>query len=234
MVTQMEGLGSIAAAAIAFVGTHFLLSHPLRKPIVDAVGNAAFLGIYSVIAVATLAWMALAYRAAPAGAPLWPVGDGLWVAATAVMLLASILLMGSLIRNPALPNPGSPSTVPDEARGVYALTRHPMMWAFSLWGLCHIAVYPVAANIMLAGAIVILALVGAALQDRKKEALQPDTWPAWERRTSYWPFGAILSGKARLGGFGMHALAGGLVLWLVATWAHLLLAGWPAGIWRWL
>jgi uncharacterized membrane protein len=77
MVTQMEGLGSIAAAAIAFVGTHFLLSHPLRKPIVDAVGNAAFLGIYSVVAVATLAWMALAYRAAPAGAPLWPVGDGL-------------------------------------------------------------------------------------------------------------------------------------------------------------
>jgi uncharacterized membrane protein len=88
--------------------------------------------------------------------------------------------------------------VPAEARGVYAVTRHPMMWAFALWGICHIAVYPAAANI-------ILALVGAALQDRKKEALQPDTWPDWEKRTSYWPFGAIVSGKARLGGFGMHA-----------------------------
>jgi uncharacterized membrane protein len=230
----MEGLGSIAAAAVAFVGSHFLLSHPLRKPIVDAVGSAAFLGIYSVVAAATLAWLVLAYRAAPVSAPLWPVGDGLWAAATAVMLLASILLMGSLIRNPALPNPGAPTTVPVEARGVYAVTRHPMMWAFALWGLCHIAVYPMTANIILTGAIIILALVGAALQDRKKEVLQPDTWPAWERRTSYWPFGAILSGKARLGGFGMHALAGGLVLWLVATWAHLPLVGWPAGIWRWL
>jgi hypothetical protein len=64
--------------------------------------------------------------------------------------------------------------------------------------------------------------------------LQPDTWSEWERKTSYWPFGAIVSGKARLGGFSMHALGGGLVLWLAATWAHIPLTGWPAGIWRWL
>jgi len=133
------------------------------------------------------------------------------------MLLAAILLMGSLIGNPALPNPGSPAVVPAEMRGVYAVTRHPMKWAFALWGLRHIAIYPVRANIILAAAIIILALVGAALQDRKKEALQPDTWPAWESRTSYWPFAAILSCRARLGGFGMHALAGGFVLWLAAT-----------------
>jgi uncharacterized membrane protein len=229
----MEGLGSITAAAIAFVGTHLLLSHPLRQPIVGAVGNAAFLGIYSVIAAATLAWLALAYHAAPADAPLWPVGDVLWGVATVVMLVASILLMGSLVRNPALPNPGSPLQAPAEARGVYAVTRHPMMWSFALWGLCHIAVYPVAPNIILAGAVIVLALVGAALQDRKKETLQPATWPAWEGKTSYWPFAAIISGKAQLGGFGMHALAGGLVLWLAATWLHMPLAGWKAGVWRW-
>jgi len=35
----------------------------------------------------------------------------------------------------------------------------------------------------------------------------------------------IVSGKARLGGFGMHALAAGVVLWLAATWAHIPLAG---------
>lgn len=230
----MEGLGPIAGSAVTFVGTHFLLSHPLRKPIVDAVGNAAFLGIYSVVAAVTLGWLALAYSVAPAATPLWPVGDGLWAAVTVVMLLASVLLMGSIVRNPALPNPGSPTPVPAQARGVFAITRHPMMWAFALWGICHIAIYPVPANIIVAAAIIILALVGAALQDRKKAAFQPDTWLDWEGKTSYWPFGAIVSGKARIGGFGMHALAGGLVLWLAATWAHIPLAGWPAGIWRWL
>ncbi len=72
-------------------------------------GSAAFLGIYSVVASATLGWLALTYRAAPAGTPLWPVGDGLWAAVTVVMLAASVLLMGSIVRNPALPNPGSPT-----------------------------------------------------------------------------------------------------------------------------
>ncbi len=123
-------------------------------------------------------------------APLWPVGDVLWAAVTVVMLVASALLMGSLAGNPALPKPTGPGTVPDAARGVYAITRHTMMWALALWGLCHIAVYPVAANIVVAGAVIVLAMAGAALQDRKKEILQPELRPAWEDKTSYWPFAA--------------------------------------------
>src|SRR5258708_3404240 len=128
------------------------------------------------------------------------------------MLIASILLMGSLIRNPALPTGGRPGSFPETARGVYAVTRHPMMWSFALWGLCHGAVFPVAKNIILAAAIVLLALVGAALQDRKKERLLPDLWPAWESKTSYLPFAAIAAGRARLGGVGLDALFGGGVV----------------------
>lgn len=227
----MDGITQVIAAAVAFVGTHFLLSHPLRAPLVARIGANGFMGVYSLVAAVTLIWLALAYRAAPVTPMLWPVGDTLWAFATAVMLVASVLLMGSLVGNPALPGAVA---APKAARGVFAISRHPMMWAFALWGAVHIAVYPVAANIVVALAIIVLALAGAHLQDRKKEALQPDTWPEWERRTSYVPFAAIASGRARLGGVGMHALAGGLVVWLAATWAHLPLAGWAAGVWRWL
>lgn len=230
----MGSTSAVAAAAVAFLGSHFLLSHPLRRPLVRAIGEAAFQGVYSLIAFLTLGWLIVAYVKAPLSAPLWPVGDGLWAIASAVMLIASILLMGSLIRNPALPTGGRAGSFPDAARGVFAITRHPMMWSFALWGLCHIAVFPVAKNIILAAAMVILALVGAALQDRKKEQLQPDFWSVWESKTSYLPFAAIAAGRARLGGFGMHALLGGLVVWLAATWAHIPLTGWAAGIWRWL
>lgn len=230
----MEGLEPLLAAATVFVGTHFLLSHPLRRPIVSAVGERGFAAIYSLVALVTFVWVVITYRHAPVSPPLWQVGDGLWLTVTVVMLLASVLLMGSFIRNPAFPTAGKPSALPEAARGVYAVTRHPMLWAFALWGLCHIAVFPVARNIALAATILVLALVGAALQDRKKMALQPQLWPAWEAKTSYWPFVAVVQGRARLGGFGSHALAGGFVLWLVATWAHAPLGGWPAGIWRWL
>lgn len=225
----------VVLASAAFVGTHFLLSHPLRAWLVSRIGERGFLGLYSLVAFGTLGWMAAAYRAAPNVPLLWPVGDALWAIITAVMLVASVLLVGSLIGNPALPDPtgGAGKPVP-EARGVYAVTRHPMLWAFALWGACHIAVYPDPSNIVVATAIIVLSLVGARAQDRKKEALRPDFWPEWERRTGYWPFAAIVAGRARFGGFRPHDLAGGAVVWLAATWAHMPLAGWAAGIWRWL
>lgn len=227
-------MNTVIAACIAFVGTHFLLSHPLRAPLVARTGARGFLGLYSLVAFATLGWIWWAYIHAPAEPLLWPVGDGLWAVGTIIMLVASVLLVGSLIGNPALPDPTGRTKPVPEARGVFAVTRHPMMWAFALWGAAHILVYPERSNITVALAIIVLALVGAALQDRKKVALQPDFWPEWERRTSYGPFAAIAAGRARLGGFRPHDWAGGLVVWLAATWAHIPLAGWAAGVWRWV
>jgi len=230
----MEGLTSLTWAAIAFVGSHFVLSHPLRAPLVGAIGERGFAIAYSLVALATFGWVAEAFRHAPSQPWLWPVGDGLWAVVTLVMLIALVLLMGSLVRNPAFPTGGTPGALPAAARGAFAVTRHPMMWAFALWAVCHLAVFPIPANVVLTAAILVLALVGAALQDRKKERLEPDRWRAWEAKTSYWPFAAIAAGRARFGGFGMHALAGGVGVWLVATCAHIPLVHWPAGIWRWI
>ena len=227
-------MGEVLAAAVAFVGTHFLLSHPLRAPIVGRIGEGGFLGVYSLVAFVTLGWLTIAYRAAPAGTPLWSVGDALWAVATVVMLVASVLFVGSLVRNPALPDPTAASKPVPTPAGVFAITRHPMLWGFALWGLAHVLVFPDPSNLILCAAIVVLALVGAHLQDRKKAALQPDFWPEWERRTSYWPFAAVAAGRARVGALGMHALGGGIVVWLAATWAHIPLAGWAVGIWRWI
>lgn len=224
----------LLAASIAFVGTHFLLSHPLRDPIVKALGEKTFLALYSLVAVATLGWMVTAYRSDIETNMIWPVGDGLWALATVTMAFAAILLMGSLIGNPAMPDPEGKIGVPAEAKGVFAITRHPMLWSFALWGVAHILVYPVAKNIIVAVAIIILSLVGAALQDCKKERLKPQDWQRWEAMTSYWPFAAIVQRRAHFGRFGMHTLAGGILVWLAATWAHIPLAGWPAGIWRWI
>ncbi len=229
----MAGSITVLVAAGSFVGTHFALSHPLRRPLVGALGEKAFLGLYSLVAAATLGATVWAYRAAVPTAPKWNVGDGLWALSTVLMLIASVLLLGSLVRNPALPG-AERTAATATARGVFAVTRHPMMWALAIWGAAHILVYPVSKNIALSGAIIVLALAGSALQDHKKAGLDPLGWQAWQARTSYLPFAAIITGRAKLGGFGMHELAGGLFVWLVATWAHLPLAGWPAGIWRWI
>lgn len=230
----MSGITPLIVATAAFVGTHFLLSHPFRGALAGSFGERGFAGLYSLVAIGTFVWMVIAYRNAPLTAPLWPVGDVLWAIVTLVMLIAAILFMGSLIKNPALPNPGAPATVPSEAKGVFAVTRHPMMWGFALWGFCHIAIFPIAANIVLSAGIIVLALGGAALQDEKKEKLLPETWPKWEAKTSYWPFAAIAQGRARLSSMRPHDWLGGLVIWLVLTWLHIPTVHVPAGIWRWV
>ena len=43
----------LALAAGSFVGTHFLLSHPLRRPLVDRLGEGPFRGIYTLVSFAT-------------------------------------------------------------------------------------------------------------------------------------------------------------------------------------
>lgn len=230
----VEHLGGLVIATVGFVGTHLLLSHPLRAPIAARTGEPAFLGLYSLVAIATFVWLVMAYVAVPAEPPLWNAGVAVWALVTLLMLLASVLLVGSLIGNPALPRAGSPGALPTAAKGVFSITRHPMNWAFALWGVSHIAVFPTLSNFILAGSIILLAVAGSALQDRKKEALQSDRWLAWEAMTSFWPFGAVITRRANLAGFGWAAPLGGLVVWLAATWAHGPLAGIAAGIWRWV
>jgi uncharacterized membrane protein len=230
----MSALVILILAATTFAASHLLLSHPLRAPLVARIGEQLFLGLYSLIAAGALVWLILAFDAVPPSAPLWRVNDGTWIGATLVMLLASVLLAGSLFRNPALVSPGAPGALPTRARGVFAITRHPMNWSFTLWGLCHIAVYPGAANFILCGMIVVLALVGSALQDAKKRALQAERWLTWQAMTSFWPFAAAISGRARLRGFGWIAPSLGVLIWLVATWAHNPIAHVAAGPWRWI
>ncbi len=215
-------------ALIAFVGTHFAMSHPLRGPMVAVLGAGGFQIAYIVVSFATLGWAAHAFGEAPVGQALWIAGDGLWAVSTAIMFAASVLLAGSLIGNPALPTGVSEKLAMQPARGVFAITRHPMMWSFALWAVAHVIVSPRPAVIALCGAMALLALGGAAGQDAKKARLMGAAWRDWSSRTSFVPF-------AKGAGWpGPVALVGGTVLWLAASWGHPLMGAPYAGIWRWL
>lgn len=225
-----QPLVSLMAAATAFVGSHFALSHPLRAALVGALGENGFRILYSLVALATVAWAVMAFRAVgPGGVPLWNgMGDVIWIVVTLIMLIASVLLAGSFVRNPALPDPRAMKNATLPVHGVFHVTRHPMMWSFALWAAAHVLVSPTPRQWIMAGAIAFLALAGAHMQDRKKEALMGNSWADWERRTSYWPrFGSLP--KA-----GVIAWIGGLLIWLGATFGHIHANGMPAGIWRWL
>jgi uncharacterized membrane protein len=218
---------ALAAANAAFVGTHFAMSHPLRGPMVKALGAGGFQIAYVLVSFATLGWVYLAFLDAPA-ADLPGSGEIGWIAATLITLPAMILLAGSLIGNPALPTPQAEAQARAAPRGVFLVTRHPMMWGIGLWALSHIVLFWSTRTMVTAFAMGVLALVGARLQDAKKEALMGDAWAAWESRTSYWP---QVSQFARVGAV---PLVLGTVLWLAFSWLHLWRAGIPAGVFRWI
>jgi uncharacterized membrane protein len=218
---------TLIAANAAFVGTHFAMSHPLRAPMVKALGAGGFQAVYSLVSLAALGFVYFAFTAAPP-ADLQGSGDIGWIAATIITLPAMILLAGSLIGNPALPTPMAEAQARAEPKGVFRVTRHPMMWAFALWALSHLVLLWSTRTMVTAASIGLLALVGAHLQDGKKEALMGAAWAQWESKTSYWPR------WDKLPGVGAVPLGVGTALWLAFSWVHLWRAAIPAGVWKWL
>lgn len=212
---------SLALATLAFVGTHFAMSHPYRGRLIGQLGEAGFRLAYSLVAFVTLGWMIWAYGGAD-NIPLWTAPDWAWIAGSIVMLVASILLVGSFLGNPAFPHPGAEKLAAKPARGVFAITRHPMNWSFALWALVHLSVYGSPRNLIVAAGILILAVAGSIGQDRKKRAAIGRAWQDWEARTSFVPFAALAGGRAKWSAAfpGWIALGGGTLLWLVVTSLH--------------
>ena len=218
-ITQLE------LAAASFVGSHFILSHPLRRPLARTIGERAFLLLYSLVAFATLGWMIWAAGRVGAEELRWQPGTGMVAAATLLTWLGTILLVGSFRKNPALPHPEARPRDFGEARGVFRITRHPMMWGFGLWALSHALVNPSPSGLVIAEAIFVLAIVGALLQDFKKRRTIGPAWRQWEGRTSFFPF------FRGVGWPGTAVVLIGTVLFLGATWAHGALGFRPAGPW---
>jgi len=221
----VNALASLALATTAFVGTHFAMSHPLRAGLVARLGERGFAALYSLIAIAALGWIILAWRDVPESTPLWIASLWWWYAASALMLPALILLVGSFVKNPAFPHPGGAmhAGAVRPAMGVFAITRHPMNWSFALWALVHISLWGSPRNLTVAGGILVLAVLGSVGQDRRKRgALYGDAWRGWESRTSFMPFGGLISGKIpwRAARPGWIALLVGSLLWLAITWWH--------------
>ncbi|HEX2764636.1 MAG TPA: NnrU family protein [Allosphingosinicella sp.] len=218
----MIATASLALAMLAFVGTHLLMSHTFRTRIVGTIGDELFLALYSAVAAVTLLWVIASFNLADEGELLWIAPEWAWPVAGTVMLVACVLLVGSFVRNPAFPHPGAkPKAVP-AAVGVFAITRHPMNWAFMLWAGVHIALWGSIPNLIVAGGVLILAAAGSVGQDHKKLNVIGRPWRQWMDRTSFVPFAALLAGRVKWNALksAWPALAGGLVLWLAVTWFH--------------
>lgn len=216
----------LALAMLFFAGSHWILSHPLRKPFIKSLGLNGFLAVYSIIALVALALVALAHDRAPAGPMLWDSYAALpWLIGSLLSFVATALLLASFARNPALAPRHMNGLSTALPHGVFKITRHPMMFAIALWGLSHVVIAPSLRSLLLNGGLAVMAVAGARAQDAKFYALYGKEWRIWARRSPFWP------NLRHLGELGW-AWGGAMIIWGLVTALHWLLAGIPAGPWR--
>ncbi len=224
-------LDSLIAATALFVAGHFLLSsHPLRRPLVNALGEQVFLGGYAVVALAAFVWMLAAYGAAPYLAVWSPPPVSRWVP-LALMPLACILVVSGLTTRSLTAVGGVQAVVAggpgSAAPGIVSITRHPALWGFALWAVSHLAVRGDAANMVLMGGILALSLGGMVHIDQRREAALGSDWGPTKMTTGLIPFAAILSGRTSLDwkGIGWQRPLAGLAVFAILLFAHPWIAG---------
>lgn len=205
-------------AALGWIALHVLIAGPFRAALVTRLGETRYRLVFSIVSALLLGALILSYRAAPHHL-LWPAPQWSFVWAHLCMLPAFVLLALSLTDSPTAVSAGTRSF---DARGVFRITRHPMLNAFALWAIGHAPANGDAATLVLLGAILITALNGMISIDRKRAAVVGEAWKTFASSTSRLPFVAIAQGRNRLAldelNWGRVVL--GIVLYLVALALH--------------
>ena len=227
---MVGSLNSLIAAALLFVGGHFILSSgSLRPALIARLGEGVFRAVYSAAMLGSFVWMLLAYGAAPVTL-LWTTSPLLYWVPLAVMPIAAILIVAGL----TTPNPtlvGGERLLEDTAgspaMGILSVTRHPFLWGTGLWALCHLLVNGDLASFILMGGLAVLSFAGMVHIDSRREAAMGAAWGPMKLTTSLFPFAAILSGRSTLDwrGIGWWRPLLGLVLYAALLHLHPLAFG---------
>ncbi|PHQ68973.1 MAG: hypothetical protein COB93_09250 [Sneathiella sp.] len=190
-------LASLALAMLIFLAIHIIPSSFLRTKIVGRIGEGGYMAFFNLLSLVVFVWLIFAYQAAPVGESLWDAGNAGRYIGVVLMVIASVFFVGIFTG----PNPtasGAGKLVDKEIAytGINSITRHPMMWAITLWALVHIINNGDAGSVIFFGGLGFLAFAGTFLIDAKKQRQLADGWTRYAARTSNIPFLAMAQGRA--------------------------------------
>lgn len=192
----------ITAAAI-FLAIHFLVAGTrIRDAVTGAIGERAYLGIFSVASLAAIFWLVWSYNHANGGTDdrtLYNLGVGIKHLGIPVIAVAFFFGMQGLLT----PNPtsvGQEGAVAKESTlyGIMRITRHPFLWGVATWAAFHVAANGNLASVIFFGTFLVLSLLGTFSIDAKRKRKLGEAWSEFAQRTSNIPFGAVLAGRTAL------------------------------------
>jgi uncharacterized membrane protein len=212
----------LAITGLIFLAIHFVPVTRLRTRAVAAIGEDRYLGAFVVASLVTFFLWAWMFALAPAGDRAWYY-PGWWPWLKAIILLFAFVLFvaGVSSPNPTAVRQGKLLERPDVGSGFFAITRHPLMWTFGLWGAAHFISQPDWRGFWFFGIFATTALGGAWLQEIRKARVYGADWARYAAKTSFLPFLALAQGRAslRFADIGWWRVGLAVILW--ATMLHL-------------
>ncbi len=191
------------ASAAAFLGIHlFSARMRLRDLVTNAIGETAYIVVFSLVSAGVLLWLYVAYSAATVSAEnrvLYDLGPWVKDAAIPVVLVAFLIgIPGLLLRkSPTRIGYQNIAPSPSSVTGIIAVTRHPFLWGFAIWSAFHLAANGNEASVILFGSLFLLSLFGTVSIDAKRRRKLGVDWDAFAAHTSNIPFAAILAGRVK-------------------------------------
>ncbi len=182
-------VATIVACWLAFSVTHMGLSSlRVRARLVAALGERGFLGVYTLVALATFVPLVGFYFSHKHEGPfLWYLGAQpvvRWLMYVGMALVLSLVVAALLRPSPAASMPGKA-----EVAGAYHITRHPMFMAVGLYGILHLLVARVnATELAFFAGFPLFACLGCWHQDRRKLATAGDAFARFHAATAFLPF----------------------------------------------
>jgi uncharacterized membrane protein len=215
---------AVALLWLGFAGSHMALSSlRLRPQIADRIGEQAFRGLYSLVAFAffiPLVWIYFAHK--HSGPWLWSVSAGFVLQGLLYILMgvAFVLLVAAF----AQPSPASILGGKAVPKGVFRITRHPLLMGIATFGLVHLVPNGSLTDIVFFGGFVAFSLAGAWHQDLRKIAMETPGYREFCRATPFLPF----SGQQTWTGIREMSpvvIGAGVVLTIVVRYFHSSLFG---------
>jgi uncharacterized membrane protein len=216
----------IAALWLAFAGTHMALSSRAWRPrIVAALGDERrFQGVYSLVALAIFVpLVAIYFRHKHEGPYLGTLAGvpGLRWLMFVGMGAAFAMLVTALAR----PSPASVVPGDTAVRGIYHVTRHPLLMSFAVFGLLHLCVVAVhATELAFFAGFPLFVWIGARHQDQRKLASGAPDFKRFYDATPFVPFSRPAGVLAALREQPIP-IAIGIALTAVIRWFHPALFG---------
>ena len=232
----MSELAWLALWAALFVAQHLgVTSSGLRARLVGAVGEKAYLGLYSVVSIGVLVLLIRAYNATAPSVLLWPTHELLRWIPLLLMPLALLLVIGGVLAR----NPSTVGMVLDDGEevpvtGVLRITRHPVQCGILIWSLSHMLANGDLPSLLFFGAFARgLGLRHEYSSTSASKASFGESWSAFREATSVGPVRRHRSraaSRSALSEIGWLTPVLAAAVFIALWWGHVWIAGAPVGL----